>query len=60
MVKEWEKNKKLPEEIDIEVKNFLLKKCLSFALTISEEIRMPTPIPFPVIVKKKEENSYIG
>ncbi|MEM5875209.1 MAG: hypothetical protein QXW01_00765 [Candidatus Aenigmatarchaeota archaeon] len=60
VVKEWEKNKKLPEEIDIEVKNFLLKKCLSFALTISEEIRMPTPIPFPVIVKKKEENSYIG
>ncbi|MEM0243536.1 MAG: hypothetical protein QXT34_03800 [Candidatus Aenigmatarchaeota archaeon] len=60
VIKEWEKNRRLPEDIDIEVKNFLLKKCLTFALSIAEEIRMPSPIPFPMIVKKKEDKSYIG
>jgi len=60
IVKSWEKEKKLPEDVDIEVKNFLFKKCLSLALTISEEIRMPSPLPFPMIVKKKEESGYIG
>ncbi|MEM5815248.1 MAG: hypothetical protein QXD89_02045 [Candidatus Aenigmatarchaeota archaeon] len=61
ILKTWEKNKKLPEEVDIEIKNFLLKKCLTLALLISEELRMPSPLPFPMIIKKKNEaKNYIG
>lgn len=61
LIKSWEKEKKLPQDVDIEVKNFLFKKCLTLALLISEELRMPSPLPFPMIVKKKEESkNYIG
>ena len=60
IVKNWEKHKRLPEDVDIKVKNFLLRKCLTFSIIISEEIRMPSPLPFPVIVKRQEEKSYIG
>jgi hypothetical protein len=61
-IKTWKKDKKLPESIDIEVKNFLFKKCLTLAIILADEIRFPSPLPFPVIVpaKKEENKSYIG
>ena len=62
IVKDWKKDKKLPENVDLEVKNFLLKKCLSLGLEISEEMQLPPPLIFPMVVPKKEEQKveYIG
>jgi hypothetical protein len=62
VVKDWKKEKKLPENIDLEVKNFLFKKCLSLGLDISEEMQLPAPLIFPMVVPKKEEQKaeYIG
>ena len=61
-VKMWKKDKKLPESIDLEVKNFLFKKCLTLAIILADEIRFPSPLPFPMVVpaKKEENKSYIG
>jgi hypothetical protein len=60
--KMWKKDKKIPESIDLEVKNFLFKKCLTLAILLADEIRFPSPIPFPMVVpaKKEENKSYIG
>lgn len=62
VLKEWEKNKKLPVEVDVEVKNFLFRKCLTIGINLSEQLQLPPPLMFPIVVPKKEEESkkYIG
>lgn len=62
-LKSWEKRKKLPKEIDSEIKNFLFRKCLTMGLTLSENMQLPPPLFFPrVMLKKgkKKDLKYIG
>lgn len=61
-LKEWEKSKKLPQDVDIEVKNFLLRKCLLLGATISQELQLPPPLVIPMIRPKQEKKApdYIG
>ncbi|MGC9200536.1 MAG: hypothetical protein ACP5F8_01040 [Candidatus Aenigmatarchaeota archaeon] len=59
ILKNWKKDQNLPQEVDMEVKNFLFKKCLTLAILIADELRLPSPLPFPMVVPKKEER-YIG
>jgi len=62
-LKKWKKEKKLIKETDVEIKNFLFRKCLSLGITISEEMQLPPPIMFPHVVakeQKKPDLSYIG
>jgi hypothetical protein len=60
-LKMWKKDQRLPEEIDIEIKNFLFKKCLTLAIILADELRLPSPLPFPIVVAtKKEDKSYTG
>jgi len=62
--KSWKKNKKLPKEIDAEIKNFLFRKCLGLEISISENMQLPPPLMFPRISNqqktKKPDLSYIG
>ena len=62
VAKMWKKVMKLPESVDLEVKNFLFKKCLTLAILLADEIRFPSPLPFPMVVstKKEESKRYIG
>lgn len=60
LVKDWEKNKALPNEIDAEVKNFLFRKCLTFAINISEQMQLPPPLGFPIIQSQKKETQQQG
>lgn len=66
ILKEWNKEKKLSIETDAEIKNYLFRKCLTFSLNISEQLQLPAPIGFPVIVPQQEgkeqdkKASYIG
>jgi hypothetical protein len=60
-LKEWKRNKKLPVGIDVEVKNFLFRKCLILGINLSQDMQLPPPIMFPMVVpKKEEEKKYIG
>jgi hypothetical protein len=60
-LKMWKKDQRLPEDIDIEIKNFLFKKCLTLAIILADELRLPSPLPFPIVVPtKKEDKNYIG
>ena len=61
MQKMWEKQKKLPKEVDMEIKNFLFRKCLTMGLNLSENMQLPPPLIFPrVVPKKKADLRYIG
>jgi len=64
LLKEWEKEKKFPKEVDMEVKNFLFRKCLIIEINLSENMQLPPPLIFPRIIPKKEtpkeELTYIG
>ncbi len=62
----WKKNGKLPAKTDIEVKNFLFRKCLTLGVTLSEQLNLPPPVMFPVLAPKKDRSKdedrtrYIG
>jgi len=61
ILKEWEKNKALPQAVDVEIKNFLLRKCLLLGVTISQEMQLPPPLVIPYMKAKKEQSpNYIG
>jgi hypothetical protein len=60
-LKTWKKEKRLSKGVDIEVKNFLFRKCLTIGMNLSENMQLPPPLIFPRIVpKQKEELTYIG
>jgi hypothetical protein len=61
VLKVWKEKKILLKEVDIEVKNFLFRKCLSIGMSLSENMQLPPPLMFPRIVpRQKEELTYIG
>ena len=62
IAKSWGKDKKLPEDMDIEIKNFIFRKCLTLGVNLSEELQLPPPVIFPMISPKKDEEKtkYIG
>ena len=67
-LKAWEKREKIPKEVDIEVKNFLFRKCLTICLNLSENMQLPPPLIFPRVVTRPPRKvprpegdlSYIG
>lgn len=61
-LKKWEKSEKLPKEVEMEIKNFLFRKCLSLGISLSENMQLPPPLIFPRVVTKKKEVDlkYIG
>jgi hypothetical protein len=62
IMKDWQKDKKLPVQTDAEVKNFLFKRCLTLAVNISDQLQLPAPLGFPTIMLKKDDGktNYIG
>jgi len=61
ILKTWKKDGRLSEDIDREIKNFLFRKCLVLGINLSEELELPPPVVFPVILPRKEEQpKYIG
>ena len=62
LLKSWKKDKRLPDEINLQVINTILRKCVTRALDLSEELSLPPPVALPFAQKKQEEteNKYIG
>lgn len=44
---EWQKSKKIPEEITVQLIRAIVNRCCLKALVFSEEINLPPPIPLP-------------
>jgi len=43
----WKETNKLPQEINIEILNALLRRCVTKAIVISEDLQMPPPVMLP-------------
>lgn len=64
-MKLWKKEKKLLPEIEVEVKNFLFRKCMTIGINLSENMNLPPPLMFPTVIinknqKKESDMRYIG
>lgn len=53
--KEWKKDRKLAEKVNLQILNAILRKSIIKTLTLSEELQLPPPIALP-FAKKQEEN----
>lgn len=51
--KKWIEKKKLDENLEIFIKNFLFRQCLTFGIFLAERMGLPPPIMFPQVVKRK-------
>lgn len=60
MLDSWKKNKKLPEEVMINILDFLLIKCNTQSIILSKDLNLPPPIPFPKVDRSKAGKEYIG
>jgi len=63
ILKGWKKDKKLPDDVNIQIINTILRKCITKALDLSEELQLPPPVALPFAQKKQQEESgsrYIG
>jgi hypothetical protein len=54
-LRKWEKEKKLDDEIVLNVLNFLLNKCMIKSVELADALRLPPPLQFPHIVKDNEK-----
>jgi len=60
IVKEWKRDKKLPDEVNLQVINAVLRRSIIRCLNLSEELQLPPPIALPIARKQEENNKYIG
>ncbi len=51
--KKWIEKKKLNDDLEVFVKNFLFRQCLTLGIFLAERMGLPPPIMFPQIVKRK-------
>jgi len=60
VLKYWKDKKKLPEDVNLQAINTVLRRCLIKALDLSQELQLPPPIGLPFASKKSEDSRYIG
>jgi len=56
IIKFWDKHKNIPEDPHVEILNSVFRRCITRAITLSEDIQLPPPIGMPFAQKtpKKE------
>ena len=57
----WKDNKRMEDDIAVDILNFILRRCVVKTLELSDALRLPPPIQFPTVTKqpdaKKTEKS---
>lgn len=53
VLKQWKKDKSLPDEQSVEVLNHLFRRCLLKVANMADDLQLPPPLNFP-LVKRKE------
>lgn len=56
ILSKWKKERKIEDKPAAEFLNAIFRKCLTESIRISQELRLPPPIQFPVVVPKGEGN----
>ena len=52
LLKQWEKEKKIPEKPSLEILNYLFRRCLIKVSNIAEDLQLPPPLPMPTVKPK--------
>lgn len=60
ILNKWKKEKKINDELAVEILNSVFRKCLSKGVDIASELRLPPPISFPLVRTKDEAEEYVG
>ena len=55
LLKQWEKEKKIPEKPSLEILNYLFRRCLIKVSNIAEDLQLPPPLPMPTVKPKAEK-----
>jgi hypothetical protein len=58
--KTWKEKKLLDDSVGVEILNAIFRKCLTKAITLAEDLRLPPPIVLPVVTKKQAESKSDG
>ncbi len=53
--KEWQKNKKLPEDVNAEIINSIFRSMVPKALFLSTELQLPPIVPIPRVIPKAHQ-----
>jgi len=56
VIKEWKRDKKLPEEVNLQIINAVLRRGIVRAISLSEELQLPPPIALPYAKKEDKGN----
>jgi len=59
ILKDWKKDKKLPDDVNLQVINTILRRSTIKALALSEDLQLPPPVALP-FARKEEKSRYIG
>ena len=63
---EWKKSKKLPEDVNLQAINAVIRRCVTKTIMLSEDVNLPPPIPIPFAKKGEaapegtDKSRYIG
>lgn len=55
VLKQWDKDKSLPEEVSVEVLNHLFRRCLIKISSLADDLQLPPPIQLPMVKPKEEK-----
>lgn len=53
ILKQWKKEKKIPEDVSIEILNHLFRRCLIRVANIADDLQLPPPVPMPRVRPKE-------
>jgi len=54
LVKEWEEKRRMPDEAAQEIHSAIMGNCITEAIIMAREVRLPPPIPLPKVnIQKK-------
>jgi hypothetical protein len=53
ILESWKKDKKLPDEIGLQVVNVIFNKCSKKSIILSDDLQLPSPVPLPFAKKNK-------
>ncbi len=53
ILKKWKKEKKISEDVSIEILNHLFRRCLIRVANIADDLQLPPPLPMPRVAPKQ-------
>lgn len=62
VLKQWKTKKAIPEDVGVEVLNYLFRRCLLKISALAEDLQLPPPIGFPRVKPKETatQTAYVG